>query len=213
MPGLTISSQYGAGGNVIAPRVAEALGFRLLDRTIDGKVAEELQVSLEEAEKGERKQSFADRFFAALAPLADTVTGDPEILASARSGATEEFRVEASKLMEGALADGAVILGRGGAAALHGTHPEVLRVRLYGDPELRVIAAVKYYDADEATARERQHRTDEARAKYVQHLYGRDINDSNLYHLELNTPLFELDQCVDVIVGAYRAFAAASAAA
>lgn len=207
MPGITISSAYGAGGGVVAPRVAERLGYKMLDRAISARVAGELQVSLEEAQEGERKLSFADRFFRNLAPLADTISGGSAI-AAADGAAAEEFRAEANKIMCESLTDGAVILGRGGAAALQ-DRSDVLRIRLYGSPEERVRAAEKFGEGKVTPEQAEKNLTevDAARAKYVQHLYGRDIDDPTLYHLQLNTPLLELDQCVTMIVDAYRAFA------
>jgi cytidylate kinase len=206
MPGITISSAYGAGGGLVAPRVAERLGFAMLDRAISARVAEDLRCSLEEAEEGERKLTFADRFFRNLAPLADTVTGGAAI-AAADGAAAEEFRSEANQIMTEALKTGAVILGRGGAAALR-DHPNVLRIRLYGSAEERLKAAEKFGEISVDTAEHNLHEVDAARAKYVQHLYGCDIDNPSLYHLQLNTPLLELEQCITMIVDAYRAFAA-----
>lgn len=206
MPGITISSAYGAGGGVVAPRVAERLGYAMLDRAISARVAGELQISLEEAQEGERKLSFADRFFRSLAPLADTISGGAA-MAAADGAAAEEFRTEANKIMCESLTDGAVILGRGGAAALQ-DRTDVLRIRLYGSPAERISAAEKFGVVGAEAAADNLPKVDAARAKYVQHLYGRDIDDPTLYHLQLNTPQLELDQCVTMIVAAYRAFAA-----
>lgn len=210
MPGITVSSAYGAGGGVVAPRVAERLGFAMLDRAISAQVAEDLRVSLEEAEEGERKLSFADRFFRNLAPLADTITGGAAI-AAADGAAAQEFRADANRIMCEALEDGAVILGRGGAAAMQ-NRTDVFRVRLYGARAERLKAAVKFGAVGADAAEENLPKVDAARAKYVQQLYGRDIDDPALYHLQLNTPLLEVDQCVDIIVSAYVAFRGASAA-
>ena len=58
-------------------------------------------------------------------------------------------------------------------------------------------------------AEENLPKVDAARAKYVQQLYGRDIDDPTLYHLQLNTPLLEVDQCVEMILAAYQAFTGA----
>ncbi|WP_265444818.1 AAA family ATPase [Flexivirga meconopsidis] len=206
MPGITISSAYGAGGSVVAPKVAERLGVAMLDRAISARVADDLQVSLDEAQHGERKQSFADRFFCALAPLADTVAGDAEIARSDQAGATE-FRTDANKIMSDALDKGAVILGRGGAAAFQ-DRDDVLHIRFYGTPEQRLDAAMRFSGVSEDEARGHMERTDAARAKYVHHLYGRDINDPSLYHLQFNTPLLEQGQCIEMIVDAYQAFLA-----
>lgn len=211
MPGITISSAYGAGGGVVAPRVAERLGFAMLDRAISAQIAQDLQVSLDEAQEGERKLSFADRFFRNLAPLADTIAGGAAI-AAADGAAAQEFRADANRIMCEALEDGAVILGRGGAAALQ-NRADVLRIRLYGAPEERIQAAVKFGVVGAEAAAENLPKVDAARAKYVQHLYGRDIDDPALYHLQLNTPRLELDQCVEMILAAYQAFSGGHGAA
>lgn len=211
MPGITISSAYGAGGGLVAPRVAERLGFAMLDRAISTRVAHDLECSLEEAEEGERKLSFADRFFRNLAPLADTISGGAAI-AAADGAAAQEFRSKADRIMHEALDKGAVILGRGGASAMQERH-DVLRVRLYGTAEERIKAAGKFGEISSDTAEKNLHQVDAARAKYVQHLYGRDIDDPSLYHLQFNTPLLELDQCVNMVVDAYRAFSGAPAQA
>jgi len=71
MPGVTISAGYGAGGSVIAPQVARLLGIPLLDRAISSYVAEQLHVSVPEAESGAIRRSPADRFLTILAPLAE----------------------------------------------------------------------------------------------------------------------------------------------
>src|SRR3984957_19159318 len=75
MPGVTISAGYGAGGSLIAPRVATLLGLPLLDRAISSHVAAQLRVSVQEAEGGLIKRSLPDRFLAVLAPLAHGALG------------------------------------------------------------------------------------------------------------------------------------------
>src|SRR6185437_4771817 len=139
MPGVTISAGYGAGGSIVAPAVASILQLPLLDRAISSAVAEELHVSLHEAQEGElAKRSLADRFLAVLTPLAGGVLGagtdaaPPDAPPPPDEGAP--FREQAEAIMREALATGAVILGRAGAAALI-EEPGVLRVRLFGPKE------------------------------------------------------------------------------
>jgi len=137
MPGVTISAGYGAGGSLVAPMVAERLGLRLIDRAISSTVAMQLQVSVAEAHQGESHRSVAERFFGVLTPLTG-MTAPP-----LEPGLTEDaatFREHTERLMREALADGAVILGRAGAAAF-ATEPDVLRVRLFGPPEARIAQA------------------------------------------------------------------------
>lgn len=211
MPGVTISAGYGAGGSVIAPGVADRLGLPLLDRTISSRVAEQLHVSVPEAETGAVRRSLTDRFLAVLAPLAEgvrTAGSDAGLLWSA--SAPDEaplFRAQAEAVMRDALASGAVILGRAGAAAFR-SEPGVLRVRLFGPAEARVAQATRIENIGAEVARRRLPEVDGARAQYVRRLYGADIDDPALYHLQLDSTALPFDACVTLIVAAFRALPA-----
>lgn len=207
MPGVTISAGYGAGGSMIAPAVARQLGLPLLDRAISSRVAAQLQVSVPEAEGGVIKRTGAGRFLAVLAPLAGGVLGagtdcaPPEAFPPPDDAAL--FREQAEAIMRKALVTGAVILGRAGGAAFR-DEPGVLRVRLFGPEAARIAQAARIEDVDADTARQRLPEVDRARAQYVQRLYGTDIDDPDLYHLQIDSTVVPLDACVDLIAEAYR---------
>jgi cytidylate kinase len=202
MPGVTISAGYGAGGSVIAPEVARQLGLPLLDRAISSHVAAQLQVSVQEA----------SRFLAVLAPLAGGVLGagtdcaPPEAVPPPDDAAF--FREQAEAIMRTALATGAVILGRAGGAAFR-AEPGILRVRLFGPEAARIAQAARIEDVDAVTARQRLPEVDRARAQYVRRLYGFDIDDPDLYHLQIDSTAVPLDASVGLIVAAYRSRAGA----
>jgi cytidylate kinase len=207
MPGVTISAAYGAGGSVVAARVAQLLDVPLLDRAISSAVAAQLQVSVEEARDGAVRRSLPDRFLGVLAPLAAGV------LAASSSAALRDltasgdeaawFREQAEAVMRAALSSGAVILGRAGAAAFQ-REPGVLRVRLFGAPEARAAQAARIESVDESTARRRLPEVDRARAQYVRRLYRADIDDPGLFHLQIDSTVVPLDICAGLIVTAYR---------
>jgi cytidylate kinase len=203
MPGVTISAGYGAGGSIIAPEVARQLGLPLLDRAISSHVAAQLQVSVREAEGGVIRRSVPGRFLAVLAPLADGVLGSSPSEVVPRHDDSGIFREQAEAIMMKALVTGAVILGRaGGAAFCH--EPEVLRVRLFGPEEARIAQAARVEDVDVATARQRLPEVDRARAQYVRRLYGRSIDDPDLYHLQIDSTALPLEACAGLIAAAYR---------
>jgi cytidylate kinase len=212
MPGVTISAGYGAGGSMIAPALAERLGLPMLDRAISSHVAAQLRVSVEEAQGGVIKRSAAGRFLAVLAPLAGGVLGagtdcaPPEaVLPLDEAGI---FREQAEAIMRQALVTGAVILGRAGGTAFR-HESGVLRVRLFGPPEARIVQAARIEVVDEDTARQRLPEVDRARAQYVRRLYGSDIDDPELYHLQIDSTVLSLETCVDIIANAYRSHIAA----
>ena len=210
MPGVTISAGYGAGGSVIAPQVAQALDVPLLDRAISSRVAAQLRVSVREAEDGAVRRSLPDRFIGVLAPLAAGV-----LAASTDASPLDQavppdeaalFREQADAVMRTALASGAVILGRAGAAAFR-SEPGVLRVRLFGPPDARIAQAIRIENIDEPTAQQRLPEVDRARAHYVRRLYRADIDDPNLFHLHIDSTALPLDTCAGLIVTAYRSLA------
>ncbi len=207
MPAVTISAGYGAGGSVVAPRVAHRLELPLIDRAISSQVAEQLHVTVAEAQGGAVKRSMVERFFGMLAPLAGGAAGiDAEGITDAPLPMNDaaEFRAHFERLIRGRVDEGVVVLGRAGAAALHG-EPGVLTVRLFGARERRVAQGARIEGVDEATAARRLPEVDAARAQYVKRLYGRDIDDPGLYDLQLDGTRLAPDACADVIATAFRA--------
>jgi cytidylate kinase len=208
MPAVTISAGYGTGGSAIAQLVAKALGLPLLDRAISAEVAAQLQVTLTEAEAASFTRSLADRFFGMLTPLASGVLGAgtdaaPADPATAPTDA-DLFRDRAEQIMREAITTGAVILGRAGGAAFR-TEPAVLRVRLFGPKPARIAHAARTQNIDAATAEKRLAQVDATRAQYVRRLYGLDIDDPALYHLQIDGTALPETACAEVIAVAYRA--------
>lgn len=200
VPGIAISASYGAGGSVVAPRVAELLGWRLVDRAISSTVAEQLDLAVEDVERGGPDPSRLTRFLLSLAPLAP----QPLPVEDVADADAQEVRTATERLLREAVATGAVVLGRAGACALL-DRPDVLRVRLYGPAPARVAQAARLERVDTATAARRQEPVDRARDAYVKRLYGRSADDPALYHLQLDSTALPLDACADLVVAGYRA--------
>lgn len=210
MPGVTISASFGAGGSVIAPEVASRLGLSYMDRAISGRVAKQLGVSVQEAAAGAVNRSLVDRVLRSLAPLSDGAFGvaadqDP----SPEGREAERFRSQSESILREAMTSGAVILGRGGAAAFAHSR-DVLRVRLYGPAEARVAAAAQADGMDLATARKQMPDIDRARSHYVRRLYGVDIDDPSFFHLQIDSTASPRGVCVSLIEVAYRALISAA---
>lgn len=205
MPGVTISSSYGTGGSVIAPLVAELLGLPLLDRAVSAGVAAQLHVSLAEAEDAQFRRSRTDRFLSVLAPLAIGVLGAEGTTPSRAivGGDATPFRERAETIMLDALSTGAVILGRAGAAAFR-ERPDVLRVRLFGPRSQRIVQAARLGGIDRGTAEKHQPEVDHARAQYVRRLYDIDIDDPELYDLQIDSTRLSATTCAELIGTAYR---------
>jgi Cytidylate kinase-like family len=208
MPGVTITANYGAGGSYVAPAVAKTLGLPMLDRAISTDVAAQLHVSVPEAEGGQLKRSLVGRFIGVLAPLSGGVLGagtdaaPPDADVSPPDDA-DLFRERAEAIMRTALASGAVIHGRAGAAAFQ-NEPGVLHVRLVGATEARIAQGAQLEHVTLDQARQAQPEVDRARAHYVKRLYNVSIDDLALYDLQIDSTRVPLDTCAGLIVLAYR---------
>lgn len=197
---LTISAAYGCGGSQVAPAVAARLGLPFLDRAISSAVAEALDVSVEEAERGAVRRTWFERLAFSMSPFASEVVA----ATGGEAGASlddQAFRRAAEQVLQDATRGGAVVLGRAGAWAL-ARHPEVLRVRLYGDPARRLEQAQRLEGVDEQTARSRAAQVDAAREEYVRRLYGTSADDPSAYDLQVDSTVLALDVVVEVLVTA-----------
>lgn len=203
MSGITISAGYGAGGSTIAPRVAERMGWTFLDRAITSSVAERLHLPVEDVVSGGPQHPRLNWFLSTLAHMSPEPAGFDHSTTLLRE--EDEVRQAMEETLRDAVrSGGAVVLGRAGACALL-NEPDVLRVRLYGPREARIAQAARVEQVDVETAHRRIDQVDPARDAYVKRLYRRSAEDSELYHLQIDSTAIPLDACVDVIVEAYTA--------
>lgn len=199
---VAVSASYGAAGSRIGPAVAERLGVPFLDRAIPLAVAEQLNVTLDDAaaHDGQATAGWLDRI---LRGFVGSDTGSPSPLPPEVHTSEDFQRATERLLLEQAATGEGVILGRGGAAVLR-KDPRVLRVRLSGPVKRRIEQAVRLGVADRKTAERTLRDADRTQAEYVRRFYDFDINDPKLYHLVLDSTAFEVDACVELIVQAAR---------
>jgi cytidylate kinase len=201
---VTLSAAYGAGGSAIGPEVAERLGVEFVDRAIPTDVAERLAVPLREAVA--RDEAIGGWFTRALLSFGQV----GPVLAGAAPPAGAVLNPDAfcqateQVLRERAAGDGAVILGRAGAAVLR-DHPGALHVRLTGPRDARVEQGMLLEGVDRPTAERHAEETDRAREAYVRHFYRVDARDPALYHLVIDSTAIPLGACTDIIVEAAEA--------
>jgi cytidylate kinase len=199
---VTISATYGAGGSVIAPRLADRLGLPFADRLIPARDAPASTPGAEGVTDEERRQTSRTRFLARLALL----TGGLGLPVPHPDDLTNPVRTRVEQsIRELVDAGGAVILGRAGAVVLAG-HSRAFHVRLDGPMARRVARAKAIEQIDEDTARARLDETDRARARYMDQIYGQDAADGRLYHLVLDSTCLATDDCVRVVAAAAEAF-------
>ena len=78
--------------------------------------------------------------------------------------------------------------------------PGVLRVRLDGPAQGRILRVMSQQGIPEELARRQQRQTDRARRAYLRHFYGTDGSDHSLYNLVIDTTVLSDEQAIEQIV-------------
>lgn len=200
---ITISRQYGAGGSDVARRVADTLGWRLVDDELVERVAARTGISAEEmAGLEERSPSFLERLAQVLA------TSTPELFAPSTgtvpelSGATL-VRITEAVVEEAARAGRVVLVGRAAPAVL-ARERDALHVRLVASKAFRIRVAADRLGLDPKEAERVMLQTDAQRERYHREHYARDWSDPVGYHMVLNTERLGYDATTAIIVGEAR---------
>jgi CMP/dCMP kinase len=193
---ITIARQLGASGEAVANRLAEALGWRLLDRALVERIADELEVAPEQVEAcNERVETFVERLGAYLSE------GFPEMLpvAMVPSVSPETTARAARRIVEAVAAEGpAVIVGHGAQCILQ-SHPGVLHVLAHAPVAHRVRRVRDHFGLDEKAAAERVRQSDADRKRYIREHFGREWLDPTLYHLSIDTARFGVEGAAELI--------------
>lgn len=189
---VTISREFGSGGGHMAAALARRLEWRILDRELVQRVAQELGVAEEEvAERdehvagiGERVSAFlADAFPEMLLPPPPSATIDHD---------TVQVLIEAT-LREVAESPPLVVVGHG-AQCIFGSRPGTLHVRVQAPLEERIRRVAARLALDPDAARTRIREEDGARAQYMRRSYGIDIDDRRHYDLIVSTGRLGIDE-------------------
>lgn len=207
---ITVSRQYGSGGDEVAARVCELLGYRYFDKHLMAQVASEMGLPSKQVVDAQEERhellTFFDRIFGHKVTEA-WVTTDASGARIVDVGELDSKRYVAMvrDLIQAACGqDNVVIMGRGGQVILRG-QPGVLHVRFEAEFEERVRRVSEQQRiTNPAAARDFVAGRDRAGADYIRTYYGADWNDPALYHLILNTGLWDNEAAAQVVVDAVR---------
>ncbi len=180
---ITISREFGSGGETVARLVAEKTGFLLVNKeTITEGLArygiENPVPPLEKVIAEEENEETARRYIEAMHDL----------------------------IYDLAIRHSLVILGRGGSI-LFGDYPPALHVRIIAQFTRRVKRVMKIYDINAETAVKLVKEQDNDKRCYYRQVF--DVNWTNLrpYDLVINTEKMILEDAADIIIAAYRTHA------
>ena len=201
MPVITISRMFGSGGSEVAARVADGLGWTLLDNALVERVAAQLgRTPVEVQAIEERVPSLAERLADALA------LGSPEIVSPALSAPlppTEERLLEVTeRVIDDAIARGPVVLVGRGAQSYLAQRTDALHVFCYASRPALIARVVNREGLPAEEAAKRVDETNKRREQYVRRYWQRSWHSPENYHLCVNTEWLGINGAADLIVQA-----------
>ncbi|MGA7670050.1 MAG: cytidylate kinase-like family protein [Nitrolancea sp.] len=202
MSAITISREYGSGGGEIASRIADRLGWTLVDHQIVADVARRIGMTQEEASaRDERGAGLVARVLDALLIAAPEGTIPAEDLPVSSS---DLYHQAVCRVIEKSYnARYVVIVGRGAQALLQRCE-DVLHIRVIAPLEMRISYVSQREGLSESAARDRIHSKQQGRDRYLQSHYHRRPNDPTLYDLTVNTRGISLNDAVDIVLDALQ---------
>jgi cytidylate kinase len=175
---ITISRQMGSGGIPIAQKVAEKLGYTLVDGDAILEVADQYGLTRESIEQADEKP--------------------PHFVETLDSKHEAALHLIELIILEYALKGNVIIYGRGGQDLLEGIH-SVLRVRIIAPFEDRVERWAEREWLDPDRARMLVRKNDQQRAGFIKYYFDRDWNDPLCYDLVINTQRLSEEGAVRLI--------------
>lgn len=170
---ISISRQYGSGGNIIAQRLSEELGIPYYDKELIEKVAEQTGLAEHYIQQVESRPTGSFLFdlysLNQTMPLADQV-----------------FIAQCKVIKEVAGKGSCVFLGRCADYVLD-DNPNCLRVFISAPMEERIKRAREEYRVEAVHMENHVNRQDRYRASYYNHFSGKKWGDMNHYDLCVNT--------------------------
>jgi cytidylate kinase len=200
---VCISAVDGARGEEVAPAVASALGFRLVDEEVVRNAAKEAGVDASQVREVEKRRSMAIR-------LLDSLGTNTSLATFAMAGYVpgQEAPVESDMrgLIRAAIEElaerGDVVIVAHAASMALGHRDDVLKVMLTASREARERTLVEQRGLDDKAAKKQVDRGDANRADYLKRFYGIVHESPADYDLVLNTDRLRPDGAVQLVVRA-----------
>ena len=188
IPVITVSSEPGSGGTMVAQEVAKRLGFDYFHKDIMEGIAKsaKIRTSVIETLEKERMSGIED-FISSLVKEQYIWPGIYlEHLLKVVSTIGKHGR--------------AVIVGRGANFIL--PPEERFSVRVMAPLEVRIQNIARHYAASEKNAMRRVIRRESKRRAFIRQSFNADISDPNNYDLTINTGKIGTGPAVEAIIGA-----------
>ena len=194
---ITISREFGSGGRSIGREVASRLGIDFYDKELVEKIALESGFAPTFVEEhGEHAPSTSRLSYAF------SQQGVPGVM-SGMSAADFLWNIQCNVILQLADQGPCVIVGRNADYILK-DRPDALHVYVFADVPYRAERIVRLYGESEKSPEQRLAEKDKRRRVNYQHYTGRTWGAAQNYEMCLCSSMLGIDQCVKIIVEAYK---------
>lgn len=219
---VTISRQFGSGGDAVAIRLCEVLGYNSFGKEQILEAAKETTLgkynAIDYSEDNHEVQTFLERLFGRTATVVQKIAWSENPSIAERPEHVDAHDTAVLSLTKRAIqasvrTGNLVIVGRGGQVLLKDT-PGVLHVRIESPVDMRIERVkqglIKEGQAAQSASKLQQEAADivaerdTASEDYIKRYFNVDWHDPQLYHLMLNLGKLSADQAVQIIVTAVR---------
>lgn len=196
---VTVSRLYGSGGSEVAARVAQALGWSLLDNAVVDAVATRLGVTRDEvAAREERIPSLAERLVETMALGSQDWIGGID---DGKRAPTDSQLLEVTRhIVDEAIARGPLVIVGRGAQSMLAARTDALHVFCHASRSALIQRSMTRDRLSEHDAADLVDDTNSHREQWVKRHWNRDWRDPSNYDLSVNTESLGIAGASDIVV-------------
>ncbi|MFQ7585195.1 MAG: AAA family ATPase [[Clostridium] symbiosum] len=199
---ITISREYGSGGRQVGLTVAKKLGMEFYDKELIDAAAKEIGFPTEMIADREQRLTNSLLYNFAMGTLYGIAyPREPKV---SELPLTEQIYQAQKKAIEEAAKRGSCIFVGRCADYILTSRPDVLRVFIYADRDIRKRRAIEEYGEIEEYIDEFMYQTDKRRRIHYENYTNQKWGSRENYDLMLNSGDLGLDKCVELLCEAVK---------
>ena len=199
---ITISREYGSGGRQVGLTVAKKLGMEFYDKELIDAAAKEIGFPTEMIADREQRLTNSLLYNFAMGTLYGIAyPREPKV---SELPLTEQIYQAQKKAIEEAAKRGSCIFVGRCADYILKSRPDVLRVFIYADRDIRKRRAIEEYGEIEEYIDEFMYQTDKRRRILYENYTNQKWGSRENYDLMLNSGDLGLDKCVELLCEAVK---------
>lgn len=200
---VTVSRLYGSGGSEVAARVAQALGWSLLDNAVVDAVAARLGVTRDEvAAREERVPSLVERLVETMALGSQDWAG---VVGDGKRAPTDAQVIEVTRhIVDEAIARGPLVIVGRGAQSMLAARSDALHVFCHAPRSALISRSMTRDRLNEHEAAKLVDDTNAHREQWVSRHWNRDWRDPSNYDLSVNTESLGIAGAAEIVASTAR---------